>query len=519
MAELKAIAEKASSPAKTAQSQGATYTGGLSQERFTQLKNIAQSAPTVRTQAPSAPQDKSSFFKKASSAIGNLGIGALKEAGSTISSIGELGAKALSPIDRLTGAKPIQSGDTERALNTVTGSQNSLTPTNTAQKIGFGATQIGEFFIPAGFAGKAVKAAESGINASKVGKLAAGAARSLGLERAGAKTAAEFATGLSKLASTSAIEGTIGAGTMAAQGGSKEDIRNVGIISAAFPIFSRAIASILEKVPETAWSAILKRSPIEAAKNPELPAQAAKAGLLSTTRTGLIEQAKRGVQAIEVTLDDILSKTEEKVSGSKVANYLDELSSAYSGIPGEQSSVSAIQEIANSVRALGEMTAKQANNLKRDIYSLISKTYGKGMLEIPAKREAQKLVAYGLKKEIEAIVPGVKSLNAKQAVYLQVKKALEKSVSRAEGKGVAGTGIGLYDFLTMGVGTLAGTATGNPLLGVGAVLTKKAAESPAILSSASALLEYFNTLSPTKKLLFYNFIKSATSGLVQNDKD
>lgn len=488
--------KSASTPAQTAQKAGAVYTGGLSQDKFSEMDKRASQILTKPLTA-SARENKTGL-QRAASAIGNFGIGALKGAGHTIASIGELGAKALSPIDKLTGAKPIKSGDTERALNRVSGSQSSLTPTNTAQKVGFGAEQIGEFFIPAGFAGKAVKAAESGIDTLKAGKLV---------------------KNLSKLTTKSAVEGIAGASTVAAQGGTKEDIRNVGIVSAAFPVFSKALSSIIEKVPETAWSAILKRSPVESAKNPILPAQASKAGLLSSTRTGLIEQAKKGIQAVEVTLDDLLKNSKETINGNKVAGYLDELSSAYSGIPGEQSSVATIQDIANNVRSLGDIPAIKANELKRDIYSLISKTYGKGTLEIPAKREAQKLIAHGLKKEIEAIIPEAQSLNAKQAVFLQVKKALEKSLSRTEGKGVAGTGIGMYDFLTMGVGTVAGTATGNPLLGVGAVVAKKVAESPAVLSSTSALLDYFNTLSPTKKLLFYNFIKSVTSGAMSSKKD
>jgi len=38
--------------------------------------------------------------------------------------------------------------------------------------------------------------------------------------------------------------------------------------------------------------------------------------------------------------------------------------------------------------------------LKRDIYAVISKSYGKGAFEIPAKTEAQKIMAAGLKQEL-----------------------------------------------------------------------------------------------------------------------
>jgi len=485
MAELKAIAEKASSPAKTAQSQGATYTGGLSQERFTQLKNIAQSAPTVRTQAPSAPQDKSSFFQKASSAIGNLGIGALKGAGHTIASIGELGAKALSPIDKLTGAKPIQSGDTEKSLNYLSGSQNSLTPTNTAQKVGSTLEQVGEFFVPGKWISEATKGLEVANDASKIKKFLS-------------------------LGSRAIVEGASNASIAAAQGGDKQQVATTGLVSAALPVFSKAMSSIIEKVPETAWSAILKRTPLAAIKNPLLSKQASDSGIIAATRKGVLSQAQQGIQAIEVTLDDLLSKSSKIIDGNKVAGYLDDLSSAYSGIPGEGSSVDVIQNIANEIRAKGSIAVKDANQLKRDIYDIVANTYGKGMLEVPAKREAQKLIAYGIKKEIENVLPETIPLNAKQAVFIQIKDAIKKTIARNEGKGIAGSGVGLYDLLTGGIGTAIGTASGNPLLGIGAVALKKTAESPAVLSSVSALAEYFNKLSPTKKLLFYDFLRSVT---------
>jgi hypothetical protein len=68
----------------------------------------------------------------------------------------------------------------------------------------------------------------------------------------------------------------------------------------------------------------------------------------------------------------------------------------------------------------------------------------------------------------------------------------------------------LYDLLVGGIGTGAGIATGNPLLGIGLVAAKKTGESTAFLSATSKLINYFNELSPTKKLLFYNALKGLT---------
>lgn len=418
--------------------------------------------------------------------IGGFLTGAVKGIGSTLNTISKAGQKALNFVDPF--------GDDEIAQI----DKSRVTPNGLAEKLGFGAEQIAEFFIPSGAFAKVGKVADAGIE---------------GLNLA---SKAETALKLGTKAGLGAIET---AGVTAAQGGSKSDIKTAAGLGAFLSFASKGLELVLKNVPETAWSSILKRTPTEAAKNPKLPAQAAKTGLTGLTRQSIATKAQAAIQSIEVTLDDLLSKSKGTVNTAKVAGYLADLRNSYAAIPGEKSSVKAIDDIASelyeSFKVGQSMTVLEANQLKRNIYQVISKSYGKGMLELPAKTEAQKLVAAGLKREIEKVIPEVKSLNQKQAVYLQIKNALDKTIARSEGKGIAGTGVGLYDLLLGGIGTGAGAIAGSPLLGLGLVAGKKTAESPLVLSSTAKLLEYFNTLSPTKKLLFYQAIKGLTveSGL------
>lgn len=369
-------------------------------------------------------------------------------------------------------------------------SEANLKPEGTAEKIGFGLEQVGEFFVPAGSVAKAGRAIEASVQGLNLGSKA---------------------TKALSLGSRIGLGAGEAAGVTAVQGGSKSDIKTAAVLGGSFAVVAKGIESVIKNIPDTAWSSILKRTPTEAAKNPNLTKQAAGTKLTGFTRQAIADKAQTAIQSIEVTLDDLLSKSTSKINTAKIAGYLGDLRNSYAAIPGEKSSVKAIDDIAAELyekfKVGQSMTALEANQLKRNIYQVISKSYGKGMLEVPAKTEAQKLVAAGLKREIEKVIPEAKSLNEKQAVYIQIKKALDKTIARTEGKGIAGTGVGLQDILIGGLGTGAGALAGSPLLGLGVLVTKKTAESPIILSSTAKLIEYFKTLSPTKKLLFYQAIK------------
>lgn len=438
---------------------------------------------------------KQSFFQKLGGAIENFGIGAYKGAASTVSNISSLGQKGLDtitkPISEAITGKPYQSTPT---LNETFEGTTAITPTSTAQKVGFGAEQVGEFFIPGGATAKAEKAAELAAGGSKLAKIA-------GL---GAKVATEAG---------------VTAGITATQGGNKQDIKNAGVIGGGLSLVSGGLGKILEKVPESAWKTILKRTPSMAIKNPDLAGQAAKTGLTGLTRDSLSVKAGNAIQSIEIALDDLFKSTsDKKIATLKIAPYLDELRNAYSKIPGEQNSLEAINNVARDFLSKKTLTPLEANEMKRAIYQNISNSYGKGVLDIPAKADAQKAIARGLKDEINRVIPEAKTLNEKQAVYLQIKKALDKAVARGEGKGIAGTGIGLYDLGVGGLAEIAGVASGHPLMGIAGVALSKSASSPAVLSSVSKLTTYFDTLSPTKKLLFYNAIKGLTIQGIKTNK-
>lgn len=431
---------------------GSSGTPNVSSQLDDRIASIHAAASGKAGQPNVVNEPKGGFLHN----LENVGLGAAKGVVSTVKNAADLGAKIFAPF-----------GADQHATDIIP--EKAYTPSNTPQKIGKGAEQVAELLTPVGMEAEGTKLAT---------KIAAGA-----LEFGG-KTAVQTG-GDAKQTAIAAATG--GAGELAAAGVSK----------------------LLEKVPETAWSAILKRTPTQVAKNPNLAEQAAETGMVGT-RTQLVAQSESHIQQLELALDDLLTGSKEKIGTLKIAPYLDELRASYSNIPGEEGSVDTINNVMTSLLKQKSMTPLEANQMKRDIYGLISKSYSKGTLEIPAKTEAQKQIARGLKTEIEKVIPEAKTLNQKQAVYIQVKKALDAFSARTEGKGIAGTGVGLYDLMTGGIAEAAGLATGHPLLGLGAVGAKKAAESAPVLSGAAKLAKYFDALSPTKKLLFQKAIEGLT---------
>lgn len=105
----------------------------------------------VPTTPPVAPESRS-LAHRAADTVGDLVVGAAKGAANTVGGLGDLARKipGVSALDKLMTPIPV-----------------NTTPSNTTQRVGFGAEQLGEFFVPiageAGAAAKAVKVGKSGV--------------------------------------------------------------------------------------------------------------------------------------------------------------------------------------------------------------------------------------------------------------------------------------------------------------------------------------------------------------------
>lgn len=379
----------------------------------------------------------------------------------------------------------------------------AVLPKKAEQFLGFSDTPIAQQVVPESYR-KPLSTGESvGFGLEQVGELA------IPVMPKGGGLLKNIVKGGSEMAGKTTLQ----------TGGDIEATKNAAIVGGAFPIAGKALsplAKAVQKMPETAWSSILKRTPTVADKNPQLEKQIAKEGLTGISRKSISQKAGKEIQNIELQIGQALEGKGGQINTMAVIDNLRKMHTAYKQIPGEENSVKAVVDIATGMLEKGpKISVHEANQLKRDIYGLISKSYGKGLLEVPAKTEAQKMLARGLKEEIEKVVPEVKNLNARQAIFIQTKNAIDKTIARQTGKGIAGTGIGLNDILIGSLGTVAGTPLGQPLTGVGLLALKKAGESSLFLSNVSKatqkMLNYFDSLSPTQKVMFYNALRGFTT--------
>lgn len=171
--------------------------------------------------APQPVKDDRGLLAKTGSVVKNLGIGVAKGIGSTIAGASQLGEKGLGLIDKALGMEGRGLAKDPSLAGQVKAS-GALTPEGTAQKLGFGAEQIGEVLLPSG----------------AVGKVARGAEVALGLQKAvkGAKVSTELAKGLGRVATRGVVEGGVALGqTAIQQGGVTPEAKAAGVIGAILP--------------------------------------------------------------------------------------------------------------------------------------------------------------------------------------------------------------------------------------------------------------------------------------------
>lgn len=181
-------------------------------------KMVATKFPDVYNQLidPGVPVETPTQTPQGQTGLQGFGLGALKGIGSTLSGMQSLGQKALEKITGIKTATP--------SIKQVAG--NKLNPNGLTEKLGFGAEQVAEFFIPAGTVAKAGKAADAAIAGLKLGSKTTKALQIAGKVGLGSVEAG----GVSKLQGQSnkdaLINAAIGGGLGGIIGGLQ--VRNIG---------------------------------------------------------------------------------------------------------------------------------------------------------------------------------------------------------------------------------------------------------------------------------------------------
>lgn len=238
----------------------------------------------------------------------DAGIGAAKGVANTVIGLGEAfynyvpGVKQLS--DAVNGQPAVEDPSLSNVVtgqaprNAFEGARRAVAPTNTAQRIGQGAEQIAEFFIPAGAAEKT-----AATIATKAAPLFRNAPR---LVQAASRTVPRMVT---EAAAAGAVTG--------AQGG---DATTGAVMGAAGPIINAGVTAAAGKLKEGAQKLVVQAlGPTKErykAIAERLAPEMLKRGIRGS-REGMIEQAAAKLETAGEAVDDALQQFGERHVGTK----------------------------------------------------------------------------------------------------------------------------------------------------------------------------------------------------------
>ncbi len=400
------------------------------------------------------PQPEKSGYQKFSDTLGQFSEGVVQGAGSTIFGIGKLGTKlgrALLPkfaeptSTPYEGAKP-----------------NILTPKTTAQKVGFGAEQAGEFFLPSSVVSKGEKGIQALLETSSI-------APKLGLAL--------------KILGGATLEG-IGAGVIrAGQTGSVEEGKRTALISGAVSVPFKALAALSQPTADVLQaSAERKMSQALGAttKQNKITSDKIVPALLSRrisffTRKGLDATADEGVDAAGAALEQGYAAlpTGSKVAIAPVLHELEGLKSSLmvagtntvpaAALPKYQALQNIQREMIQIANGQSEVPIETIRNYRQILDQTIRESGGgfgftgseKGGLL------ATKAMANSIRSELANQYPNIAKLNAEFNFWSNVKEVIGATIQRTKSQNPLG------ETLAEGTGAVVGAVKGR---GVGDVI-------------------------------------------------
>jgi len=309
------------------------------------------------TQTTSLPQEQPK--KNIFGGIVDVGKGALKGLGSTAVGLGELALKGYS---LLPGEQPSAKQGLENAEYI---KENILKPKTTGEKIGYGAEQIAEFFVPAGIATKGVKALQSTKYLGALNK-----AKDLNL----LGKSIRIAGNLGVKSGIGALEA--GSVRAAQTGGDIEETKSAAMYGAAIPavapIFGKAVQKLASKTPTTKIMEMVEKS------NPLRTSY--EKGIKYVKEGGKLVEKSNPIQSLKIrklvpevvdgrtdTRKIIQSLTEElqSVAGSRASKITSSKSILYSKFKDDVvSAIKSSKELRNSGQV--QSTIKKVENLLKD---------------------------------------------------------------------------------------------------------------------------------------------------------
>ena len=221
-----------------------------------------------------------------------------------------------------------------------------------------------------------------------------------------------------------------------------EDVK-AGMRGAVGEMTGQGVGKVATKVGKGLIETVAPRLMTATVKDADLAAGMLKRDQWGTNKS-LYKQGQEGVLSLSGKIDDALKDIKGPIDRTKIIDHLEELRKEYAKLPGRDAETTAIEELQKKifqqppawqlkkgVTNYQKLSAPEANQLKRDIYSENKKLYSSGNFD-PASIRAQTdmKVAKGLKESVEEVAPEVKALNKDLGHHLQLRDTAETLLTK-----------------------------------------------------------------------------------------
>jgi hypothetical protein len=417
--------------------------------------------PTTQAGASKPEQGQPGVLARAADAAGDVAVGAAKGLGNTVVGLGDLAYRYLPGVKQASDAvQRAVAGDVVPAGQLFQGAREAVKPTNTAQRIGYGAEQVGEFFaLPAGTGGLVAKGVTQGVGSGLLSKAQGATTGQAGA--AGAIGAVLPAAGAATGHLVKPLKESAQRGVQKALGGTKERFKAIGE-KVAPEFLERRVGGVTGK----SRPALLEEARANArAAGQQIDAVLQQAGGRATDSKPIVdalEDAKNAFQQIRtVTAGELRTNPHLAQSAKQIAPGLFEATVVL-----DTRAVRQLSQLQQTITDLGRFpTVDQLVAVRRVWDKVVDQAGGyaqraKGAIGVPLKDQAEAAVkreaTTAIRKVLAQEVPELTAVNKEFAFWKSLQDVLVQTQKRtAPQRG------GLGKTIVTSAGAVGGFASGE----------------------------------------------------------
>src|SRR3990167_398200 len=407
------------------------------------------------TQEPAETGPSSSGLRE----LKQLGTGVGKGVLSTMTGAAELGLKTFGRTGEKLGSflSGKKLGGIDESLEAIGEEKKLLKPEGTLEKVGFGAEQLAEFFVPVGGAAKTASIVNRLISGTGKLKTAAGFLGKVVGE------GAEFAA--KRTLQRGDAEELVGSFLL---GGAVQVIGGLGAISAKgiFKALPERLYKQVFRIAEDDLKLAIQTQARGQNLNPTLAKEVLDRGLFGTSQ-GMATYSVRKLDKLESQLQNLVKGDELVTVGNKnvYVNLLNDLATKFKGgfFTGRA------REARNLIKQLGEapsrkMKAITSLRIKRFFDKMRNTSSFRLDPNLSARQEEYKLAADLMRKNLKRDVKGTAEILNEERVFIQAFESIIEDAVRRQNRRL----LNLTDILLGGGGLAAGGPFGAAI-GIGAI--------------------------------------------------